>query len=283
LRSHIILVDVIIMAMFAHFSKSFFLLLSMGIYLSGGNVLKDHCPEVPKIGENFNIFEILGPWYVVQYYSSSEEALTYHCMRTEFGLSNGNMDMKMRLTYKYAADPNEETQMGNITWQIPDPMRPEHWRHTEDHYKGVYNTDVVDTDHNSWLILLHCSDPESEKKFLSTFVLSRTPYMDSVTTNYLRDKVTAYDVNLDYLFPVNQTFCFGEVNYPHPDEEKTSSTSTTTSSPLAIIEEEGEEEEQEQELYVVKDGDGRNAEEVAELTNTVDMDRELISDNDEQE
>jgi len=111
---------------------------------------------------------------------------------------------------RYVADPNDEMQTGNITWQIPDPMRPGHWRHTEDHYKGVYNTDVVDTDHSSWLILLHCSDPEEEKKFLSTFVLSRVPFVTRLMMDYLREKVTAYDVNSNYLFPVNQTFCFGE-------------------------------------------------------------------------
>ncbi|ODN02940.1 hypothetical protein Ocin01_03740 [Orchesella cincta] len=56
------------------------------------------CPEVRPM-KDFNIFNILGPWYVVQYYSSSEEALTYHCMRAEFGLSSGYMDMIMKLTY----------------------------------------------------------------------------------------------------------------------------------------------------------------------------------------
>jgi hypothetical protein len=72
----------------------------------------------------------------------------------------------------------------------------------------------VDTDHSSWLILLHCSDPEAEKKFLSTFVLSRVPYVDKLTTEYLREKISAYDIDLEYLFPVNQTFCFGEELYP---------------------------------------------------------------------
>jgi hypothetical protein len=62
--------------------------------------MRDNCPEVKPM-KNFNIFEILGPWFVVQYYSSAEIAFTYHCMKTEFGLSNGNMDMKMKLTYKY--------------------------------------------------------------------------------------------------------------------------------------------------------------------------------------
>lgn len=146
---------------------------------------------------------------------------------------------------RYADDPSSEAQTGNMTWQIPDPRRPEHWRHTENpckmlkffltqtskiqiwilthcycEDKGAYNTDVIDTDYVSWLILLHCSDPESEKKFLSTFVLSRAPYIDKMTTDYLREKIGQYKVPMEYLFPVNQTFCFGESNYPTENESK---------------------------------------------------------------
>lgn len=115
--------------------------------------------------------------------------------------------------------------------------------------KGVYNTDVIDTDHSSWLILLHCSDPESEKKFLSTFILSRTPYMDKLQMDYLREKVAAYGVNLEYLFPVNQTFCNnGEQFYAQPEE---TTTTTTTSSPI--------DEEEDQDLYFAEDSDSNNS------------------------
>ena len=108
--------------------------------------------------------KILGSWYVSLYYSSSEEALTYRCMKVQFGLSEGNMDMRMTLNYRleasvcefsgvlmegapslellcfaifrYVNNPNEdEVETGNMTWQIPDPMRPEHWLHSEDHCK----------------------------------------------------------------------------------------------------------------------------------------------------
>ena len=146
-------------------------------------------------------------------------------------------------SFRFADDPNDESQAGNITWQIPDPRRPEHWRHTEDHCKlyenrvymatvrlymqdvfildtGVYNTDVVDTDHDNWLLLLHCSDPESSKKFLSTFILGRSSHLDETMINYLREKVSQFDVDLDYLFPVNQTHCL--------------SNPTTTQKPLRI-------------------------------------------------
>ncbi|CAL8127325.1 unnamed protein product [Orchesella dallaii] len=187
---------------------------------------REKCPDVRAM-KDFNIFNILGSWYVVQYYSSSEEALTYHCMRAEFGLSSGYMDMIMKLTYIYADDPGEEAQTGNMTWQIPDPRRPEHWRHTENPYKGVYNTDVIDTDYTTWLILLHCSDPESEKKFLSTFVLSRTAYIDKLTTDYLREKIGHYNVPMEYLFGVNQTFCFGESGYLQQTQQNGSFDTTT--------------------------------------------------------
>lgn len=99
--------------------------------------------------------------------------------------------------------------------------------------KGVYNTDVIDTDYTSWLILLHCSDPESEKKFLSTFVLSRTAYIDRTTTEYLREKIGQYKVPMEYLFPVNQTYCFGEAGYEDKSKPITSTTIKTTLTPLA--------------------------------------------------
>lgn len=103
----------------------------------------------------------------------------------------------------------------------------------------MYNTDVIDTDYTSWLILLHCSDPESEKKFLSTFVLSRTAYIDRTTTEYLREKIGNYNVPMEYLFSVNQTFCFGEDNFVGAEREnqnaenpsKLARISTTTSEP----------------------------------------------------
>jgi hypothetical protein len=84
--------------------------------------------------------------------------------------------------------------------------------------KGIYSTDVVDTDYENWLILLHCSDPESQKKFLSTFVFSRSPTMDKMTVEYLRDKISFYDVELEYLFPVNQTNCYKHQNN-HVEED----------------------------------------------------------------
>lgn len=37
---------------------------------------------------NFDINEMMGFWYVVQYYASSEEACEYSCMRCNFTMSD---------------------------------------------------------------------------------------------------------------------------------------------------------------------------------------------------
>jgi len=108
--------------------------------------------------------------------------------------------------------------------------------------KGVYNTDVIDTDYTNWLIILHCADSESEKKFLSTFVLSRNPRLDKLTTAYLREKIGQYDVHLEYLFPVNQTSCFGEEEVYEEENNELSSDSVVKpfSSTQEPFEEDGE-------------------------------------------
>lgn len=123
---------------------------------------------------------------------------------------------------------------------------------------------MIDTDYTSWLILLHCSDPESEKKFLSTFVLSRTAYIDRTTTEYLREKIGNYNVPMEYLFSVNQTFCFGEDNFvgverdnqDAEDPTKLARVVTTTTSEPLLPEVEGENNyDNENENYANDDGD----------------------------
>lgn len=37
---------------------------------------------------NFDINEMMGFWYVVQYYASSEEAAEYSCMKCNFSMSD---------------------------------------------------------------------------------------------------------------------------------------------------------------------------------------------------
>lgn len=41
-----------------------------------------------KAMRNFDINEMMGFWYVVQYYASSEEACEYSCMRCNFTMSD---------------------------------------------------------------------------------------------------------------------------------------------------------------------------------------------------
>lgn len=77
--------------------------------------------------------------------------------------------------------------------------------------RGIYNTYVIDTDYTTWLLLLHCSDPQPNKKYLSAFVFSRKPVLDKMTIAYLVEKLGGYTIELEYLFPVNQTECLSDL------------------------------------------------------------------------
>nr|CAD7454015.1 unnamed protein product [Timema tahoe] len=92
---------------------------------------KKKCPHVKGV-KNFDLNEILGKWYVVQYYASSEEALSYRCMREVFTMAADRPEVSMNFTYIFTDDPEGEKLVGNITWRIPNGNRPAHWVHAED-------------------------------------------------------------------------------------------------------------------------------------------------------
>ncbi|CAH1109585.1 unnamed protein product [Psylliodes chrysocephalus] len=166
---------------------------------------KTKCPRVRAI-RNFDLQQLLGKWYVIEYYASSEEALSYRCMRAEFTMSsfeNVNMDF----TYSFVDDPINELLMGNISWIIPNPEEPAHWVHSEDTYEGVYNTYILDSDYISWGLLLHCAEKSKVPRYLSSFIMSRDPTLGKNVISYLREKLPRYDIDLSYMFDMQQTEC----------------------------------------------------------------------------
>lgn len=167
---------------------------------------KTKCPQVKAI-HNFELFELLGRWFVVQYYASSEEALAYRCMRAEFSMAHARPEVSMNFTYAFTDDPAAETLHGNITWEIPNPALPFHWKHAEDTYEGVYNTYVLDSDYKSWALLLHCAEKDKEPRYLSSFIMSRSPDLGQNVVTYLREKLPRYDIDLEFMFPMSQENC----------------------------------------------------------------------------
>ncbi|XP_069669046.1 apolipoprotein D [Periplaneta americana] len=167
---------------------------------------KTKCPHVKAI-RNFDLHELLGSWYVVQYYASSEEALSYGCMRPVFSVSSDRLEVSMNFTYTFTDDPTAELLYGNITWEIPNPSRPSHWVHAEDIYEGVYNTYVLDSDYKSWALLLHCAEKSKSPRYLSSFIMSRKPALAPNVVSYLREKLPRYDIDLAYMFPMTQSNC----------------------------------------------------------------------------
>ncbi|XP_030756855.1 uncharacterized protein LOC115882757 [Sitophilus oryzae] len=166
---------------------------------------KTKCPKVKAI-RNFNIEDLLGQWYVIEYYASSEEALAYRCMRAEFTMSSLE-EITMNFTYSFTDDPLNEQLLGNITWIIPNPIEPAHWTHSEDTYEGVYNTYVLDSDYISWALLLHCAEKSKVPRYLSSFIMSREPTLGINVISYLRDKLPRYDIDLSYMFNMTQHDC----------------------------------------------------------------------------
>lgn len=82
---------------------------------------------------------MMGHWYVVQYYASSEEDLAYKCMRAVLSLNPQGDEVSLNFTYSFTDDPDNDLLVGNITWVIPDPARPAHWQHAEESCEFEYS------------------------------------------------------------------------------------------------------------------------------------------------
>lgn len=179
-------------------------------FISGGfkkrPEIKTKCPNVKSI-RNFDLEGLLGPWYIIEYYASSEEALSYRCMRADFTMSKQLLDVTMNFTYSFTDDPLNEQLIGNITWNIPDMEQPAHWTHSEDTYEGVYNTYVLDSDYTSWALLMHCAEKSKSPRYLSSFIMSREATLGVNVISYLRDKLPRYDIDLQYMFDMGQKDC----------------------------------------------------------------------------
>ncbi|XP_043289374.1 apolipoprotein D [Venturia canescens] len=167
---------------------------------------KTKCPKVKGI-RNFDITGFLGSWYIVQYYASSEEALAYRCMQAELSVSSENAEVTMNFTYSFTDDPINEQIVGNITWNIPSQDIPAHWIHAEEPYEGVYNTYVLDSDYKSWALLMHCAEKTKSPRYLSSFIMSRERTLAPNVISYLREKLPRYDIDLEYMFPMEQNDC----------------------------------------------------------------------------
>lgn len=173
---------------------------------------KEKCPKVNLL-KSFDFQQMLGSWYVIEYYASSEESQIYRCMRTVFSLSGDDIEISMNFTYSFIDDPDNEHLYGNITWRIPDLKQPSHWVHAEDTYEGVYNTYLLDMDasgDNPWSLLLHCAEKSGSTRYLSSFVLSRKSTQSPNVISFLRDKLPRYDIDLQFMYPMDQHDCSAE-------------------------------------------------------------------------
>lgn len=135
---------------------------------------------------NLELNDLMGPWNIVQYYASSEEAPEYSCMKCVLLMSVEDAHITMNFTYIYNDDPLRNVLQGNITWDIPNFSMPEHWIHSEDSYEGIYNTYILDTDYRTWALIMHCAEKAKSPRYLSALLLSREPVLGVNVINFLR-------------------------------------------------------------------------------------------------
>uniref|UniRef100_A0A023EKX8 VDE lipocalin domain-containing protein n=1 Tax=Aedes albopictus TaxID=7160 RepID=A0A023EKX8_AEDAL len=164
----------------------------------------ERCPRVRAM-RNFDLPSMMGYWYVIQYFASSETLPEYSCMQSSFDTSEGLITMNF--TYFFSDDPLRNFQQGNITWVIPNFSQPAHWIHAEWTYEEIYNTYVIDTDYQSWGLIMHCAEKTKSQKYLSALMLSRTPTLTPNVINFLREKLPRYDIDLSYMFAIPQVNC----------------------------------------------------------------------------
>ncbi|KAG5684769.1 hypothetical protein PVAND_013982 [Polypedilum vanderplanki] len=181
-----------------------FLLLPSSIKSFRRRDLMERCPLVKPM-RSLQLNEMLGFWYVVQYYSSSEDNPEYKCLRANLEITD-TKEITMNFTYFFLNDPNNELMMGNITWFIPNFSDLSHWIHSEQSFEGVYNTFIIDS-YQDWALIMHCAEKKRSPRYLSALMLSRSPSLANNVKIFLREKLPQYNVDLDHFFDVRQDDC----------------------------------------------------------------------------
>lgn len=152
--------------------------------------------------KGYDLGGIVGDWFVIQYYASSLEMPEYSCMRSNFKVDFEHV--RMNFNFTYADDPYNENISGNLSWIVPNMDVPSHWTHMEEKCeflffniarffcvlffpdREIYNTYVIDTDYDSWALVLHCAEKGKSPVYLSALLLSRTEELSGNVITYLR-------------------------------------------------------------------------------------------------
>lgn len=76
--------------------------------------------------------------------------------------------------------------------------------------EGIYNTYILDTDYESWALIMHCAEKAKSTRYLSALLLSRERKLGMNVINYLR-----WEIGFCFSFRSIQMsgFCFTGRNY----------------------------------------------------------------------
>lgn len=72
--------------------------------------------------------------------------------------------------------------------------------------EGVYNTYVLDTDYDTWGLVMHCAEKKKHPRYLSALLLARKPALADNEISFLRGKLPQ-DIDKSFMFDIGQGSC----------------------------------------------------------------------------
>jgi apolipoprotein D and lipocalin family protein len=66
---------------------------------------------------------------------------------------------------------------------------------------------VIDTDYENWALMMNCAEKKKHPRYLSAVLMSRTKSLGHNVKVFLREKLPKYNIDLDFMFPVDQDQC----------------------------------------------------------------------------
>jgi len=160
------------------------------------------CP-LTKMKSDFDIQKFMGTWYILEYqYPREMEVTDLSCLKFKFSKGseaiNGNFSFRFPARYGHFYNiPTDSKVLGNGQNSL--------WMTT---FKGVdLLTAIVDTDYDNWAVFVQCSNEESQLKFMSMRVMSRSTDLSPQDWFTVREIIKGGNLESRYKYEIDQTSC----------------------------------------------------------------------------